>query len=144
MSRTTSRQGRRRLPAVTRSQLRRDNRDLRHQLDGAERFMGDQQLRIQELEEQLAAAGDAEVLRREHADLHAAHKALRAEFVAVRAQLENATAIHVPATMHRDDGLDQIAEPIHAAALREWAAEHEAEQQAPVVKPLAEALGGVA
>lgn len=166
---TTAPRHRRRLPAVTRKQLRARVRDLkdarrhdRHQLDGAERYMGDLRARNTELEErvkeleQQAAVRDAEhkaqreadfvdagVLRQQHETLQAAHVDLTTDYLAVKAELENATAVTVPPGV-RDttDPDDQQTEPIYVATWQKWLADQERAAATPKVKSLADAVAG--
>lgn len=155
MSRTkNARHGRRRLPAVTRKQLRARARDLQdalrqanHQLAGAEHLIDGQQLRIAELEAQVeqraADSVDVSVLRKQLAAAEEANRALTADNTALKAERENATAIDVP-PMHRDtsDPDDQHTEPIYVRAWREHMERVEVTAEMPTVKPLADALGG--
>ncbi|WNI19127.1 hypothetical protein [Actinacidiphila sp. ITFR-21] len=161
MTHQTMTHGRRlRLPAITRRQLHRRTHDLhallehtRQQADqraaadarrlaGADRLIRDQQARIDEL---TADRVDAGVLRQQLDAAEAANRTLRADKTALRALVENFTAIDVP-PMVRDtsDGLDQVTEPIYAGALREWADRQEHQQATPQVTTLTDALGGAA
>lgn len=158
--RTTARH--RCLPDMTRRQLRHANRDLKHQLHGAGHLIEGQRLQIEELKaratelEQQAAARDAEhkaqreadfvdagVLRQQHETLQAAHVDLTTDYLAVKAELENATAVTVPPGV-RDttDPDDQQTEPIYVGILREQIAKRERQRVTPEVKPLADAFGG--
>lgn len=153
MSRQTK--GRRRL-CVTRGQLRRDNRDLRHQLAGAGLLVEGLRLRIEELEDKDARRDGADrarlaqkkadgvdvgSLQQQLANVEDAYEQLIADYRAVRAELENLSAITVP-PMHRDttNPDDQCTETIYVQTLRD----HMAKQgpAGPTVKPLAEAFGG--
>lgn len=147
--------GRRRLPAMTRRALRHANRDLRHQLDGAG-------IHIAALEAKLAAHDetdkrrdeadrarhaqkatdtvDVSVLQKQLAVAEKANGDLNGKYLAVKADLENATAIDVPPMERDTDGLDQITEPIYAALWQQQFAEQK--QAAPEVKTLTDALGG--
>jgi hypothetical protein len=153
MSRQTK--GRRRLPAVTRRALRHDNRDLRHQLDGAGHLIEGLRLQVEELKAKLAErdaadrarhaqkkadAIDVGVLQQQLKEVDDAYEQLLTEYRAVKAELENLSAITVP-PMHRDtsDPNDQPTEAIYLQTLHDHMA-----KQGPAVKPLAEALGGVA
>jgi predicted RNase H-like nuclease (RuvC/YqgF family) len=153
MSRQTK--GRRRLPAMTRRALRHANRDLRHQLDGAGHLIEGLRLQVEELGAKAARRDEAD--RARHAQKKAdaidvgslqqqlketddAYEQLLAEHRAVKADLENATAIDVPPMERDTDGLDQITEPIYAALWQQQFAEQE--QATPEVKTLTDALGG--
>lgn len=146
--------GKRRL-CMTRRQWRERALAAEHGQGAADHELRGALLRIVLLEDQLARRDETDRARlaQKTADgvdvgvlqkqLEAAEKAngeLTAKHLATVAMLQNATAIDVP-PMHRDtsDSGDQPTEAIYVQTLRD----HMAKQGSPV-KPLAEALGGVA
>lgn len=146
--------GKRRL-CVTRGQWRDRALHAEHQLAGAGHLIEGLRLQIEELGAKLTARDEADkarhaqkvtnsidigVLQQQLAGVEDAYEHLIVDYHAIRAELENATAITVP-PMERDttDADDQCTEAIYVQTLRD----HMAKQGSPV-KPLAEALGGVA
>lgn len=146
--------GKRRL-CVTRGQWRDRALHAEHQLAGAGHLIEGLRLQIEELEAKLTARDEADkarhaqkvtnsidigVLQQQLAGVEDAYEHLIVDYHAIRADLENATAIDVPPMERDTDGLDQITEPIYAALWRQQFAEQE--QAAPEVKTLTDALGG--
>jgi hypothetical protein len=145
--------GRRRLPAVSRRQLRARVRDLKdarrhdkHQLDGAGHLIEGQRLRIEELEAKVARYEadrvDLSVLRRQLEAAESANRKLREANTALAARAQNAEAISVPpAIRDTTNPDDQQTEPIYVGAWRDWLARRAVSEATPEVKPLPEALG---
>lgn len=141
-----------RAPGSGRRQARREDRlaaeaeRLRHLLTGAERLIQGLQQEAEERDERIAQLEanqvDAGVLQQQLTTSESAHRRLYSDYLAIKAELENAYAVTVPPAI-RDTASpdDQQTEPIYVDTWRQWLAEQEAAKTTPQVLPLAEALG---
>lgn len=144
MSRRTSH----RLPVVSRRSLWRRCRSLDHRLAGAEKLIEGQRMQIADLEtqaeQQAADVVDVSVLRQQLKRAEETNRQLHADYLAVKADLENLSAVTVPPATRDIDPDDQPTEAIYAQTLRDHMATQEQHQATPAVTTLAEAFGGAA
>jgi len=129
------------------ARLAAENARLRHLLTGAEQLIKGQQHENEALQERVAQQAadrvDVGVLRQQLEAAETANRRLTADYRALKAELENRTAIDVPPAV-RDTSSpdDQQTEPIYVGAWRDWLAKQETAKATPAVLPLADALRG--